>query len=83
MRERGKLLPSTATSYEDRMVKYSVSMEGKEGSRRECCFEFDGEQEVKVEEAWTKWAFSVFSQTQSLEIRPFMVLTTRGGTSPA
>jgi len=66
MRERGKLLPSTATSYDDRMVKYSLSMEGKEGSWRECWCEFDGGQEVKVEEAWTKWAFSVFSQTSHL-----------------
>jgi hypothetical protein len=48
------------------MVKYSMSMEGKEGSWRECWFESDGEQEVKVEEAWTKWAFSVFSQTSHL-----------------
>jgi hypothetical protein len=79
MRERGKLLPSTATSYEDRMVKYSVSMEGKEGSRPECWFEFDGEQEVKVEEAWTKWAFSVFRRPdQSLEIRPYGFGDTRG-----
>jgi hypothetical protein len=72
MREREKLLPSTATSYEDRMVKYPVSMEGKEGSRCECWFESDDEQEVKVEEAWTKWAFSVFRRPdQSLAIRPY------------
>jgi hypothetical protein len=79
MRERGKLLPSTATSYEDRMVKCSVSMEGTEGSRFECWCEFDGEQEVKVEEAWTKWAFSVFRRSdQSLEIRPYGFGNTRG-----
>jgi hypothetical protein len=79
MRERGKLLPSTATSYEDRMVECSVSMEGTEGSRFECWFEFDGEQEVKVEEAWTKWAFSVFRRSdQSLEIRPYGFGNTRG-----
>jgi hypothetical protein len=61
------------------MVKCSVSMEGKEGSRPGCWFEFDGEQEVKVEEAWTKWAFSVFRRPdQSLEIRPYGFGDTRG-----
>jgi hypothetical protein len=61
------------------MVKCSVSMEGKEGSWRECWFESDGEQEVKVEEAWTKWAFSVFKRPAShLRIRPYGFGDTRG-----
>jgi hypothetical protein len=78
MRERGKLLPSTATSYEDRMAKCLVSTEEKEGRSFVCCFETDGEQEVEVEEAWTRWAFSVYKRAgQSLEIR-LDDLTTRG-----
>jgi hypothetical protein len=70
MRECGKWLPSTATSYEDRMLKCSASMEVKEGRQVGCCFESDGEREVEVEEAWTRWAFSVFRRPdQSLEMR--------------
>jgi hypothetical protein len=60
------------------MLKCSVSMEEKEGRRRGCYFESDGEQEVEMGEAWTKWAFSVFRRPgQSLEIR-WEGLTTRG-----
>ena len=70
MRERGKWLPSAVTSYEDRMLKSSASMEVKEGGWVGCCFESDGEQEVEMEEAWTGWAFPVFRRIgQSLEMR--------------
>jgi hypothetical protein len=52
------------------MLKCSASMEVKEGRQVGCCFESDGEQEVEVEEAWTKWAFSVFRRPdQSLAMR--------------
>lgn len=60
------------------MAKCLVSTEEKEGRSFVCCFETDGEQEVEVEEAWTRWAFSVYKRAgQSLEIR-LDDLTTRG-----
>jgi hypothetical protein len=62
------------------MAKYPASREGKEASRFECWVGFDGEQEMKEEEeAWTKWAFSVFRRPdQSLEITPYGFGDTRG-----